>query len=436
MARLPRDEFKSFGDDLAPGFDLSISGKDADKATAFFEAVRPLVASVTFEDDEDLSSMLELTLINQPETQAGAPSDWRAVIDSKAFAEGNFIDLFMGYGSQRDFMDRVEIVKWQPTFSESGVGTFTIKGFDGRHRMQQANARVKGIKKKQKRRTFYKNMPDEVIVQKIAEKYGYGTAVDPTEVKKKSTQIFKGGRFITQHVIPTRVQAAGKTDWAFLQKLAHINRFDLWVDYDRRFEQFIVHFKKRQDEGQPIYEFTYNGADGSLISAEPDFSIKDQPTNVEVLHYDRKKRSVELTEIVDNTSAELVKLLGARVGPGQMQARKTLAVGARVRFTAFGETIDAFADKPFRSLKDAANFVQNWLRERERDFLIMQGKVIGLSKLRSRQIHSLRGLGARLDGLYRFTNVKHMQSPGGMYICEFTANKVLSEAIARRAGKR
>jgi phage protein D len=471
MARLPIEDFTEFGADVAPNFDLEISGRDASGAAELFDAIRPLVSGVSFEDDEEMSSMFELTVINQPDTEPGKKVDWRAVIDSKAFTEGNYIDLYMGYGSDREFIDRAEIVKWLPVFDVGGPTEFTIKGYDGRHRMQIGNQfKAAGgsaggqlvVKKDpktlesvttrtggaggaggsggtKKRKTFFRNLSDDKIVQKIAAKYGYAVNFDIPEQRKKAVKTVvrnkKTGKTTTkkQSVFPTRVQGSDVSDWEFLQRLAEINRFDLWCDYDQDKGLFVVNFTKRQDTAAPGYKFVYNGEDGSLIKAEPDFAIKDQPTDVEVLVYDRKKRAIERTIITDTTKAEDVKLSGSRVARGQMTAKKSIEVGARVRFSAFGQVHEAFSDKPFRSKKQAAAFVQNWIKERERDFLTLQGVVIGLPSLRSRQIHEIEGLGVRLDGLYRFTNVKHRMVPGQLYTCEFTAHKVLSTEIARRA---
>jgi len=443
MARLPVEQFKAFGDDLAPNFDLAISGRDASRASELYAAIRPLVAGVLFEDDEEMSSLFEMTVINQPDTAPGQAVDWRAVIDSKAFAEGNEIDLFMGYGASRVFMDRTEIVKWLPRFSTEGATEFTIKGFDGRHRMTIGNQfRVQGGKAKRQRKTFYRNMTDDAIVRKIAEKYGFGFDADIPDVKKKAVKSVKKDQpakksvTVTQHVIPTRVQGSEVSDWAFLKKLADINRFDLWVDCDRALNTWVIHFAKRQDTGAPGFLFVYNpdpDNPGTLLEAEPEFSITDQPTDVEVLVFDRKKRTIERTIITDEGKAEDVKLSGSRVSRGQMTAKKSIEVGARVRFTAFGQVHEAFADRPFRSKKEAKNFVENWLRERERDFMTMTGRVVGVPELRSRQIHEIRGLGKRIDGLYRLTNVKHRMVPGSAYVCEFSAHKVLSQEIARRA---
>lgn len=443
MARLPTEQFEQFGDDLAPNFDLVISGRDASNASELFEAVRPLIAGVMFEDDEEMSSLFEMQVINQPDTAPGQAVDWQAVIDSKVFAEGNYVDLFMGYGSTREFMDRSEIVKWLPRFGVEGPTDFTIKGFDGRHRMTLGNQfRVPGGKAKKQRKTFFRNQSDDQIAKKIAEKYGFGINFDVPEVKRKAVKTVKKDKAaqksitVTQHVIPTRVQGSDVTDWQFLQKLANINRFDLWVDYDRDKGQFVVNFVKRQDTGAPGYLFTYNpdpDNPGTLLEAEPEFSITDQATDVEVLVFDRKKRTIERTIISDEGKGEDVKLSGSRVSRGQMTAKKSIEVGARVRFSAFGQVHEAFTDRPFRSKKEAANFVQNWLRERERDFLQLQGRVVGVPSLRSRQIHEIQGLGKRIDGLYRFTNVKHRMVPGSNYSCEFTAHKILSQEIARRA---
>jgi len=423
MSKLPSQQTAQvFGSDVAPNFSLRITGKD----DGVFDYVKPLVSSVTFEEDEEMSSKFELLVVNHPHDTAGSPIDWRAVIDAKPFQEGNFIDLWAGYGNSRTFIDRVEIVKWLPDFPNGGVSTFKITGYDGRHKMQHENKRRAGKKQKH----FYRNLPDEQIVKEIAKKYGFDADVDPTVVSSKETVTFSKGKTIKKHVIPTRIQTADTDDWTFLQKLAQINRFDLWVDFDRRKDRYVVHFKRRPDTAQPIYTFGYNRGDGSLLSATPDFSVKDQSTDVEVLYFDRHTRSVQLTVISDNNKSEDVKLGSSRY-VGQLQARQKLAKGARVRFTAFGQTIDAFSSKPFRSKKEAQNFVQVWLAERERDLVILSGQVIGLPDVRVRQVHEFVGMSRRLDGFYRLTNVKHKEVVGSSYICEFTAHKILSDTITK-----
>jgi len=277
MTRLARDIFTKYGDDAAPGFDLFISGKNAGASAEFFAAVRPLIAGVMFEDDIEMSSVIEIELINQPDTGPGRPTDWRAVIDSKAFQEGNYIDLFMGYGAKRTFMDRCEIVKWLPDFPEEGPGSVTIRAYDGRHRMQQEN-KVKSSAKK-KRKTFYKNVPDDLIVHQIAAKYGFAADADPVTVNKKRVVVISGKKQQVRYVIPTRVQTSNQSDWAFLQRLAAINNYDLWVNFIRTNPQvgaasvgvYVVNFKKRDDAASADFVFTYNTDDGSLTECPAKF---------------------------------------------------------------------------------------------------------------------------------------------------------------------
>jgi hypothetical protein len=90
-------------------------------------------------------------------------------------------------------------------------------------------------------------------------------------------------------------------------------------------------------------------------------------------------------------------------------------------------------DRPFRSKSEAETFVHHWLRERERDLLLLSGRVIGLNSIHPRQIHRIAGLGKRIDGLYRFTKVVHDQSPGKIYECEFVGYKLPDQAVPRRA---
>lgn len=421
MAILPSKRFVAGFDDLAPNFYLTISGKSA-KTGQVYDLIRPLVQSVSYEEDEDMAGMFELTLINQPDVQLGLPTNWDAVIENKAFQEGNYIDLYMGYGGAQHFMGRTEITKWLPAFGQGGPTTFTIKGFDGRHKMMLGNQyRVKKATKK-KRKTFY-HQADDGIVKKIAAKYGYAADTDSPETKRHKVK----------KKTVARVQPSDMTDWVFLRKLAAINRFDLWVEYSPSKKQFVVNFKKRRDAGQADYLFQYNGGDGSLLEAQPDFAIQEQPTDVEILYFDRRTRKIEHSIIADETKDVDVNFQSAQ--PGDVSVKKTMGLAARVRFTAFGQTIEALANKPFASKNEAQAFVHNWLKERERDFLILRGKVVGVETLRPRQIHQLAGLGSRLSGFYRFTQVKHNMNPGEIYTCDFLAHKVLSQDIARRKAR-
>ena len=66
----------------------------------------------------------------------------------------------------------------------------------------------------------------------------------------------------------------------------------------------------------------------------------------------------------------------------------------------------------------------------------MKGMVVGMEVLCPRQIHQIEGLGKRIDGIYRFTQVKHTMQPGSIYNCTFVAHKVLSQEISQNAVQR
>jgi phage protein D len=427
MTKFIRDTITATGADLAPGFDIDISGKDTSEGTGLFNALRSLISEVVFEDDEDLCSTMEITFLNAPDSGLGKPVNWYAVPDTLGLQEGNYLDLYMGYGNNRVFMDRCETIKWLPHFPEEGPGSFTIHAYDGRHWMQNENRRSAN---KKKAKTFYKNRADEDIVRALSGKYGFASEVDPTEVvMKKIVTVSSGARKI-KHVIPTRPHPVDVTDWAFLQKLAKINRFDLWVDYSFKKKKYVVHFKKRKDIDDAIFEFAYNGGDYSLLSAEPDFSVKDQTTAVEVHFFDRQTKKLTTAVIEEENREEDVFF--ANAGPRQFYAKKSIVRGARVRFTAYGQTITAVADRAFKNKKEAARFAEYYLAERERELLVLQGVVVGEPTIRARQIHKITGLGSRIDGFYRLTNTRHIMRPGEIYIVEFTGHKVLDIRVTRK----
>lgn len=494
MTFLPSDDFGNY-EELAPGFDLLFSSGGDGQTN---QMLRSLISSVSYEDDEEMSSMLELTIINQPDITVGigAKTDWSAVLDCKAFQEGNFIDLFIGYAGLKTFIGRVEIVKWLPRFGQNGPSEFVIKGYDGRHRMmggikikEKQKSSEKGSKKTgnkcqisvlgqpakssasaSKKKHVFSGMSDDVIVKKIADKYGFLSVCDPIDssmVARTSSsgsgkgdlfafgKVFKNmseyNKYKSLHKIketkppkqnqggnsgsrssgfPARIQTEEQTDWQFLQKLAAINRFDLWVDYDFVKNNWVVHFLKRKDVDSAMYTFTYNGRDGSLLEAEPDFSLHEQSTSVEVVYFDTSKKSINITEIFENKTSENVSFSSASLG--NLTAKKTLATGARVRFTAFGQTIEAISNKQFKNQKDAGQFANDWLKEKERDLILLKGKVIGIPSLRPRQVHEFDGMSNRIDGFYRLTQCKHILSPSSPYIVEFVAHKILSEEIVRR----
>lgn len=440
-----------FGDgpDLVPSFELYISGKNISSITPLGANILEVLTSVDYEDDIELSSQITLHFEAKPISNQGQPIDIKQVLESKALQEGNYIDLHIGYGNQKEFVDRCEILKWLPDYDENGIH-LTVKAQDGRHRLQASHrAKFKNVGRK-KRKTSYTNMSDEQIIEKIAKKYGYKVDADKTEVRKKQTVLVDTPKIGTkgsvtkkkQTVLPSRVQKADQTDWNFVRKLAKINDFDIWVDFQQSKDpanpieggSYVIHFKKKKEIGvEPAYRFSYGPFNnGEIISAKPDFSIKDKPTGVEVVHYDTATKKIQTTVIDVDATAESMKLNGAVVGPNGLRAREEILSGARVRFTAFGQTIEAFSDRPFSSKNDALDFINRWLIINERNLIQMELVVVGVPSLRSRDIFEVEGLSSRLDGYYRATNVKHTFTPDGIYTTTIKGYKILSAQLYAR----
>lgn len=449
---LQPSKYRVYGDgpDLVPSFELYISGKNVSAITPLGASILEVLTMVDYEDDVELSSQITLHFEAKPISNQGQPIDFKAVLESKALQEGNYVDLYIGYGNQKEFVDRCEILKWMPTYDENGVH-LSIKAQDGRHRLQASHrAKFKNVGRK-KRKTSYTNMTDEQIVEKIAKKYGYKADVDKTEVRKrvrtavsdtKVTAKSVTSKTTKQTVLPSRVQKADQTDWNFVRKLAKINDFDIWVDFQQSKDpanpieggSYVLHFKKKREIGVlPQYRFSYGPFNnGEIISAKPDFSIKDKPTGVEVVHYDTSTKKIQTTVIDVDANAESMKLNGAIVGPNGLRAREEIQSGARVRFTAFGQTIEAYSDKPFSSKNDALDFINRWLIVNERNLIQLELVVIGVPSMRSRDIFEVEGLSSRIDGYYRATNVKHTFTPDGIYTTTIKGYKLLSAQLYAR----
>lgn len=429
MPRLPGAQPIRIEATAQPNFALSVGAQGDAEMGVHWEQVAPLVKGVEIEYDEDMSSRLEVHLHQHPNSPPGQKVDWEKVLDNKAIQEGNVLECHMGYGIQMEHMGRFEIPRWLPRFGELGPELLKLKCYDARHRMMESHkASIKGPKK---RKHAYRNKPDEAIVEEIAEKYGFGSDVDATDSRLRNEVTLQNGQKKVRQVYPVRVQSASQNDWRFLQRLADIHRFDLWVDWDVFNKRWVLHFKRRLDAGAATYHFEYNGGNGAILSFEPDFLIKDQPTDVEVLYYDRGNREIARTIVSETTRAENVSVGSAR-GGRSYQANREIIQGAAVRFSAFGQTVQAISDQPFRNKAEAERFALHYLKERERDLLTVEGRLVGLPMLRPRQICLVTGFSKRLDGYYRFTNVTHPMMPDSEYECSFKAHKILSQDVLRQ----
>jgi len=127
---------QKYGLMVAPYFRIEISdqedeviyGAEAILEDGAFDLEGIIVNGVEWEEDIEGADALTLTL-NNPDF---------SLADSRLFAEGNSVDLFMGYdGRPSFFMGRGIIVEIEPEFPAEGMPTIKIVGYDKSYFMME-----------------------------------------------------------------------------------------------------------------------------------------------------------------------------------------------------------------------------------------------------------------------------------------------------------
>jgi phage protein D len=395
-----------FGDDAAPNFRLVIDGKVVDSGHPLARLMARYGTGIIWEENIELATKMELTVANP-----GARFS-----DSLFLLEGSYCDVWMGYGSRLRYMGRVELVKHIPFFPPAGgIPMLAVTGYDARHRMIE-NKREPG----QRRRKIVHTGMDQHIAARVAAKHGIQHDVDTVEHRGNVNEL-------------KRVQPAEMSDWQFIQKLAELNAFDAWVDYVKGgTNAWMLHFLQRDSWGTATpapdtYRFAWSETGGSLLSCRFRLSVENQSTEVEVVRFDRKDHQLVAIELKEVRPSEEGSFATAR--PGDFEVRESAQRGSRVRLRAFGRTVDVIADRRVKTKKEAESIARKWFADREDDFVVAEGALVGLEDLRPRQIHRLEGVGTRLSGDYRLSMTRHTMVPGQIFGTEFVASKVLKGEV-------
>lgn len=390
--------------ELTPAYKITTNGQDIN------EDVTDLVTGVRFEDNSYIADIVEFDVNLTPDLEAD-PGTMRGkvygpVLDSKLFAEGNYIDLFIGYGKDLIFMQRCRIQKWMPNFPEGDKPTLTIKAFG-------LETELSGeIEEKDKQYRSFKGVPYstmiERLVQWLAAKIGVGIQVDiePTSGNHDAA-----------------IQK-GKTPMDFIRRLANLTGYDFYIEYDQDRQSFVAHFHPRRTQSDIQYEFWYNkGEETTLLSFVPHFAAGDQLTSLEVVSWD-KKGNKPIRYLIEKTE----KGVDVKVVPGQgvddLLIEDELQNAAAVRYTSFGglkRTIPTKLD----TLGAVKKFAEAEFESGSNNMVTATGKTIGAEVIRAKQSHMIKGVGTRLSGEYLFDIVKHRIGGDG-FTTEFNCRKMLS----------
>jgi phage protein D len=379
---------------LAPRYLVSVEG------TKLQSDVTDLIDSVTYEEGENVASKIVLDVLNP---------DFK-LLESKVFAEGNAVDLWVGYDAKPlKFMNRGFVQKPNPTFPRGGIPRIRVVAHDVSRKLMDAGEKDKG-------KTYSKKRDSEIVEALFKE-----IEVAPFVVQTKG--------------LKTRTRKKGTPRWQFMKRIARLNGYVLDVRYDPTKRLHVGFFGPAEGETQEdIYKFSYGTgeADATLLEFTPDTSLPSQDTKLEVTYTDPKTRKTHRVEVeVTRKDAERTKFTGT---DGAKELKREITNGPSVTLTVFGQQEEVVADRQFTSPKDAKRWASAWWDRRQREFSFGRGSVLGVNTLRRGQVHELKGLGNRLSGKWQFTSVVHRQSGRSLYEVEFTATKVVLSSLVSTPG--
>ena len=379
---------------LAPRSLLVVEG------TRLKEDVTQFIESVEYTEEENCASRITIQVLN---------TGFR-FLDERVFAEGNRIDLWMGYaGRPLHFMNRGYIVAPDPSFPRSGMPRLAVTAQDASRKLMDSGTSDKG--------KVYSKQRDSDIASSIFKEEG----IAPFLFETKS--------------LVTRVRKRGTTRWQFLQHLARIHGYVVWCRYSPEQGVDLGYFGPPDVDDQPSkHKFSYGTGepDATLLSFDPRFSLPSQTTKVEVVYSDPKTRKTHrVTVEVKRKDAEKTRFAAAT---GTSKLKEKISNGPVVQLTVLGQREEVIADRQFYSPSDAKRFACGWFERRQRDFAFGRGVAVGSPDVRMGHVHELAGLGPRLSGDWQFTGVTHRVSGLSLAELEFTATKVALKSVVGAPG--
>lgn len=379
---------------LAPNFSIAVEG------TILSENTLRRMRMVKYEDNAELADKITLT----------ADDPDRALLDSKIFAEGNLIELQMGYENDLENMQAGIVTSVKPTFPEGGATTLTVEALDGSGPMMDTQ---KQLTKSDRKGRNYKSS-DSSIAEQIFDGWGYLSLTDDTPIRKGAS---------------ARIQRRDTTDWKFLLELAELYGFTVAVDWDFQFRNWLGTFIAPLDSEDPVFNLPYDAGNAStLLSFKPEWAITGQITEVTMAYYDVNAAKVKILSakisLVKGKSPQDLKFQSKANSPLEDELKD----GAIAKFSVAGETIDAILpSKSFQNEDEARAFAEQWIRARSDGFVHGTGNIVGHPRIRATQVNTLTGIGKRLTGDWYFTKATHTMARGAMYKVGFSARKVVPQ---------
>ena len=344
---------------LAPAFRVRVNGADL-PAQAMAD-----LTGVAVQEDLSVPSMFTLQLINWD--MARLQVTWS---DDALFAEGNQVEVLMGYVDSLETLLVGEITGLEPQFGADEAPQLTVRGYDRRHRLLRGR----------KTRSFAQ-VKDSDIASQIAGDLGLTAQVKDSQVTLE---------YVLQH---------NQTDMEFLQGRAER------IGYEMLVEDKTLYFRPRQHAAGQAIALT-RGAD--LIEFSLRSSTLAQTGQVAVRGWSPKDKAV----ILGSASAgdEATQMGGSSTGP-------------QAASSAFGQSSLVGVDQPVFSQAEADQMALGRLNEMALAYVGGEGLCQGRTDLRVGTVVKIDGLGQRFSGLFYVTATSHTYTPARGYRTGFSVRR-------------
>lgn len=412
MARVFRPTFEQLIDfaeasrGLAPTISVKVQGADLPIET--IEAISKVEVNL----DREMADQIKITVANPFIDQLGAgygsDSGRMAFIDSKAFVPGNRIDVFMGYDNQNEHVASGIIQKWLPDFPRSGFPTLDIQALDGSVLLMD------GPDTKIAR--SYPNFDLDTIVKEVINRRGILPGqIDPL-VHTGQASLHK---------------KEGMSDFQFVKGLANLTGFEFRVFWDTKKSAWVANWRKPVSDQAVKYVFTYGTEAATLMQFQPQWGLRDFPSEVKVLYFDKSSRTWEEVNVGDKTPGSDLKYPGKSVKSQQQFLNSGVIAQEitrmeQIRIAAGGVAVDVEPSRAFDDARSAQRYAERWIRQHRDNFITGEGELVGFPGLRPGDVHTLKGIGAQLSGDWEFSSITHLFRRQGGFETSFFANKVMT----------
>lgn len=376
----------------APRWYISVDPGDGDEAID----VSDNVLSLEFEDNERKVDTLRITVDNAD----------LSYFDNPAFQRGRVLRFSFGYESELSPV-RTAIIKKQ-----TGGRTLTI----------EAKSLATAMDRVPRRRRF-ENMTRSQVARQVAQEYGFSA---------QNLQIEE-----TEEEFETITQA-NQTDAQFLRKLAHLQRFEFFVDFDG------LHWHKRKVGQKPIRKFIYftDPNLGSILDFSVDNDITRKPGRVRVKGRDPLEGE-DLDVAADNDSETDRDVLQPKLAAYGVIDEEAMSLDVHSPYSWSGLLANAreLAAHEVTVASNAQTEAEAKAEARGRFTKVQQTAVkmtlliIGDPTLVAKSVIEIEGMGTRLSGKYYVKSAAHRLSRSGGYDTEL---KLITDGFGgpRRGGAR